>query len=139
MGKQDILGRCLCGAVEFRIVGEVLGFQYCHCSRCRKFTGSAHAANLFTPLDGLEWSKGEGGVGGYTLEAEPLFRTAFCTTCGSSLPSRSSSGKAWVVPAGALVTDPGARPTRSIFWESRAPWYEEVASLPKSRELPERS
>ena len=43
-----IEGKCLCGNVRYRITGPILNFQYCHCSRCRKFTGSAHAANVFT-------------------------------------------------------------------------------------------
>ena len=30
-----------------------------------------------------------------------------------------------IVPAGSLDDDPGIRPRYNIFWESRAPWYEE--------------
>lgn len=136
MNSQSIEGGCLCGRVRFRVVGELLAFQYCHCSRCRRRSGSAHAANLFTPADGLEWLAGEDAVSTYVLEAEPPFPTAFCSHCGSSLPFESSSGQAWVVPAGALETDPGMRPTRSIFFESRAPWYVEVSDLPKHDGLP---
>ena len=42
-------GSCLCGGVVYEIDPPFKIFQYCHCSRCRKFTGSAHAANLFVP------------------------------------------------------------------------------------------
>ena len=76
-------GSCLCGIVRYRITGPILSFQYCHCSRCRKFTGSAHAANLFTRPDHLEWLAGEGSLGSYELDAEPRFLTAFCKNCGS--------------------------------------------------------
>jgi hypothetical protein len=136
MYERAIEGACLCGAVRYRITGEILAFQYCHCSRCRKFTGSAHAANLFTRPGDLEWVAGEGQVGGYVLEGEPRFPTAFCKTCGSSMPSMSSTGKYWVVPAGSIEGDPGAAPARSIFWGSRAPWYREVSELPRHDELP---
>lgn len=129
---------CLCGTVEFRITGPILEFQYCHCSRCRKFTGSAHAANLFVRPDNLEWTSGSEAIGRYSLDAKPGFHTAFCTKCGCSLPSMSSSGKFWVVPAGAFDDDPGGRPSRSIFWESRAAWYCEVSSLEKHAELPQK-
>lgn len=136
MATTPFEGACLCGRVRFRVTGELLAFQYCHCSRCRRLTGSAHAANLFTPTDGLQWLSGEEAVSTYVLDAEPPFGTAFCSNCGCSMPSRSSSGKAWVVPAGSLEQDPGLRPARSIFHASRAPWYVEVSDLPKHDELP---
>lgn len=136
MAEPSTNGTCLCGGVHFRVCGEIHGFQYCHCSRCRKFTGSAHAANLFVSPDDFEWLEGEDSVGTYTLDAELPFSTAFCKSCGSSLPSMSRTGKFWVIPAGTLNEDPGIAPADSIFWASRAPWYREVSSLPRHDELP---
>ena len=130
MNDQNIQGTCLCGTVTYRITGRILSFQYCHCSRCRKFTGSAHAANVFTALDGLEWVQGEDSVGTFVLDASPKYGTAFCKNCGSSLPSVSSSAGVWVIPAGLLDEDIGITPKRSIFWDSRAPWYRHVSDIP---------
>jgi len=137
MTNQPLEGACLCGTARFRITGEIVGFQYCHCSRCRKFTGSAHAANLFTRPGDLQWTAGQADVGTYVLDGEPRFPTAFCQRCGSSLPVMSSTGRYWVVPAGSIDGDPVVRPKRSIFWESRAPWYAHVSELPKHDELPD--
>ena len=136
MSASTIAGTCLCGAVSFRVTGEVAGFQYCHCSRCRKFTGSAHAANLFVRPADLEWQSGEDGVGTFLLDGDPKFPTAFCQTCGSSMPSMSSTGRYWIIPAGSLDADPGVRPSQSIFWGSRAPWFESTSDLPRHDELP---
>ena len=136
MSEQSIDGACLCGTVHYRITGEIKGFQYCHCSRCRRFTGSAHAANLFTLPEDFMWSAGEDFVSTFMLEGTPKFPTAFCKNCGSSLPSMSSSGKYGVIPAGTLDADPGIAPSQSIFWESRADWYREVSELPKHAEMP---
>lgn len=136
--SSPVSGACLCGTVRYRVSGAFLGFQYCHCSRCRRFTGSAHAANLFTRPGDLEWTAGEGEVGTYMLEGEPNFPTAWCTRCGSALPALSSTGRYWVVPAGSLDDDPGERPTQNIFWESRAPWLVETAELPKHAKTPPR-
>ncbi len=137
MSAGAVRGRCLCGAVEYALTGEVLGFQYCHCSRCRKFTGSAHAANLFVRPADLAWTRGEDRVRTWTLEAEPRFPTAFCSRCGSSLPALSSTGRYWVVPAGTLEDDPGASPAQNIFWGSRAPWFRDTGGLPRHDELPD--
>ena len=35
---------CLCGGVTYEITGPVLRGRYCHCTDCRKFSGTAHAA-----------------------------------------------------------------------------------------------
>jgi len=39
-------GRCFCGAVELRVVGEPAAMGYCHCESCRQW--SASPLNAFT-------------------------------------------------------------------------------------------
>ncbi len=46
MTTTTLRGSCLCGAVHYEAVGEVRRFLHCHCSRCRKATGTGHASNL---------------------------------------------------------------------------------------------
>ncbi len=134
--NEFVEGTCLCGTVGYRIRSEIVGFQYCHCSRCRRFTGSAHASNCFVRPDALEWTSGEDRVGTFILDAEPGFPTAFCRNCGSSLPAMSTTGRYWVIPAGTLSEDPGLRPSQIIFWGSRAPWFVDGSQLPRHDELP---
>lgn len=38
-------GSCLCRNVRYEVTGEMGDFGYCHCTSCRKASGSAHAAN----------------------------------------------------------------------------------------------
>ena len=137
--SENVEGTCLCGEVSYRIRGEIRAFQYCHCSRCRRSTGSAHAANCFARPDSLEWTSGEDRVGTFVLDAEPGFPTAFCKRCGSSMPAMSTTGRYWVIPAGTLSDDPGLRPSRSIFWASRAPWFVATSELPHHDEWPPKS
>lgn len=47
------LGACLCGAVRFEVDGAFDRFYLCHCESCRKDSGSAHAANLFSSFASL--------------------------------------------------------------------------------------
>ena len=123
-------GSCLCGAVRFRITAPFRGFQYCHCSRCRKASGSAHCANIFVSSPQFEWLQGADQVGRFEPPDAKYFATCFCRTCGSAMPWRSRKGTAFIVPAGALDEDPGERPTRNVFWDSRAAWYEQASELP---------
>ena len=136
MPPSEVRGRCLCGQVSYAIKGHLGIFQYCHCSRCRKVTGSAFAANLLVAPADFQWLGGEEFVGRYELPEAKHFAASFCTHCGSSLPWLAKSGKAVVVPAGTLDDDPGIKPFQNIFWASRAVWYAEPDGLPKHDRLP---
>jgi hypothetical protein len=134
--SKNIKGSCLCQAVTYQYHGPEYVFQYCHCSRCRKFTGSAHAANIIVDPKQFEWLSGEDMLGRFEHPEAKHFATCFCKKCGSSLPWMAKSGRALIIPAGTLDQDPGIRPTQNIFWQDRADWREEVGPLPKHDQLP---
>lgn len=137
MSREQIRsGSCLCRKVPYVIKGNLGVFQYCYCSRCRKFTGSAFAANLLVTPDDCEWLSGEEYVGRYEVADARHFATSFCECCGSSLPWLAQSGKAVVVPAGTLDQDPDIRPSQNIYCASRAIWYVAPNLLPEHDELP---
>ncbi|MFL0805241.1 MAG: GFA family protein [Agarilytica sp.] len=135
--SNDIVqGTCLCGDVHYEIAGNLGVFQYCHCSRCRKFTGSAHGANLLVAPTDFTWTAGESKVGRFEHGDAKHFATSFCQRCGSSLPWLTQSGKAVVVPAGSLDDHPGIEPMHNIYYASRASWYQNVDDLVCYDELP---
>lgn len=133
-----VKGSCLCGAVNYQISDNLGIFQYCHCSRCRKFTGSAFAANILVLPESFVWLSGEELVSRYEPAETTHFATAFCQCCGSSLPWMAKSGKAMIIPAGTLDDDPGIRPAQNIFCGSDARWYLDPAELPHHDEMPSR-
>ena len=133
---KKITGSCLCGEAHYEISGSLGIFQYCHCSRCRKFTGSAHAANIIVAPDQFKWIKGEALLGRYEVADAKHFATSFCTRCGSSLPWKSKSNKAVIIPAGTLDDDPEIRPFQNIFYDSKADWYQDASDLIKYDALP---
>ena len=130
-----ISGSCLCGEVSYRFTGPEYVFQYCHCSRCRKFTGAAHGCNIIVAPDQFEWLQGEDSVGRFEHPDAKHFATSFCKRCGSSLPWMAQSRRSVVIPAGTLDEDPKIRPSQNIFWKDRAGWREAVESLPQYDEL----
>ena len=131
-------GSCFCGEVSFELTGNIGLFQYCHCSRCRKVTGSAHASNLFVTPEQICWLSGKDFVASYRPENTKYFATSFCRQCGSSLPWLSKNGKVVIVPAGSLDGDPEIRPKQNIFCASKAEWYVNPSDLPQFDELPTR-
>jgi hypothetical protein len=138
MTEKTVTGSCLCGAVSYRIPAETGNFQYCHCSRCRKTGGAAHAANIIIPAAQFAWTRGADNVEQYTHESAKRYCNAFCRTCGSKLPWRSRDGRWMIVTAGTLDDDPILRPARSIYWGSRAPWFVSTDDLASFDELPPR-
>ena len=126
-------GSCLCGEVRYAVSGDFERFYLCHCSRCRKDTGSAHAANLFSASAKLTWLAGEDAVRTHALPGTRHVRS-FCVHCGSALPSVRPDGL--LVPAGSLDTELAQRPDGIIFTASSAAWSQDLASVPRHEALP---
>ncbi len=136
MSDKPMKGSCLCRGVTFEITPPILFFQYCHCSRCRKATGTAHATNLFIKAAQLTWTAGEDLVRRREMPEAKYYCTGWCDTCGSSLPWASRNGKYFLVPAGAMDDELEGKPTRNIYWASRGDWYVAPEDLEKHDEDP---
>jgi hypothetical protein len=135
MTNNRFRGSCLCGAVSFEVEGTFEGFYLCHCGYCRKDTGSAHAANLFTTNATLSWLSGQDTVSRFDLPSTRHGK-CFCSVCGSALPRSWAGGKALIVPAGSLDSAVPIRPTSHIFVASRANWDHDLESVPSVDAFP---
>jgi hypothetical protein len=123
-------GSCLCGAVHFEVEGDFERFYLCHCQRCRKDSGSAHGANLFSSRAALKWLSGEDRVTVFNLP-NTRHRHCFCSTCGSALPDLQMNGTLLKVPAGSLDSEVLTRPDAHIFCSSRANWDDALEQVPR--------
>ena len=74
-----IEGRCLCGAVTLRVADHRPEIGACHCSMCRRWTGTVFAA-FDAPAAAVSVT---GPVAVY--RSSPFAERAFCRTCGSHL------------------------------------------------------
>jgi hypothetical protein len=68
-------GGCLCGAVRYELTGEPYVAGLCHCTICRKLTGSAFSATA-------NWRREQFTMTGTVATFE---RRQFCPTCGARL------------------------------------------------------
>ena len=138
MNEAEVLtGTCLCGGVSFEVCAPFLRFAYCHCSRCRKATGSGHATNLYCSPKRFSWLTGEELTVRYDLPSARSFSTVFCSRCGAPLPHHTRSGREVVVPAGSLDTQPSQQPSVSIYCAFALPWSVQSENVPRFAELPE--
>ncbi|WP_121061359.1 GFA family protein [Chachezhania antarctica] len=128
-------GQCLCGAVKFRISGAFESFFLCHCDRCRKDSGSAHSANLFSSRAEIDWLSGEENITTFRLSGSRHVKS-FCMECGSALPVSQADVGLLIVPAGSLDSRIDIRPSAHICFSSRADWDNDLASVEKINGLP---
>lgn len=125
----------MCGAVRFEISGDFDSFFLCHCEHCRKDTGSARSANPFSATAQIDWIAGSDHVDVFYLPETRHVR-AFCSVCGSALPSLQLEGELLVVPAGSLDSDVRIRPTAHIFFSSKASWDADLEQVARFSKLP---
>ena len=95
---------------------------HCHCTRCRKATGTGHASNLLVKPGTMKWTKGEELIKAYKIPEAKRFTSRFCSNCGSQVPRYVKETDFFVIPAGSLDSEPTIKPQARIFWDSRASW-----------------
>lgn len=133
MAKQ-LRGQCLCGSVQYAVRDE---FEYalnCHCTQCRRATGSA-----FKSLAGIRRSSMSVNKGSDCLIIygdEKASHDVRCRNCGSLLYSIVRDGAYAHVAMGTLLDEPGIRPSMHIFVGSKAPWHVITDDLPKHEGFP---
>jgi len=84
MPTETLKGSCLCGAVKFEATPPLAGFRYCHCGRCQKASGSAHAANIFLPQGQVKWLAGESLITKFDVPDAKRFSVWFCSVCAAT-------------------------------------------------------
>ena len=133
-----IHGSCLCGAIRFEIAKAAGPFELCHCSRCRKVTGSAFFSGLYVHIEDFRLVAGKDLIATYEapiLREPPAYRASFCSRCGSPVPNpgpeRPRRSGLLEIPAGLLDDDPGMKPDKHIFIEVKSPWFKITDDLPQ--------
>jgi hypothetical protein len=127
-----LAGGCRCGAVRYGVADEFRYAANCHCSNCRKATGSAFKAFAGIEREKLELTKGQDDL---LLIGEDDANDTRCRLCGSFLFSVVREGTFVHVAMGSLIDAPSIRPTEHIFVGSKAPWFEITDDLPQFDDL----
>jgi hypothetical protein len=127
-------GSCLCGSIRYEIRGDIGVGYFCHCSRCRKATGSAFASSALVAAEDFVIIQGAGSLKSFSVNG---VHRIFCAECGSPIISRRDAMPDAVrVRLGSLDTPLSRRPCGHIFVESKADWFEIHDELPQYAEWP---
>jgi hypothetical protein len=120
-------GRCLCGAVEYRVDGPLRDVVYCHCKMCRRTSGhfvAATACDLdrfsLTRAEGLRW-----------YQSSSAAKRGFCAVCGANLFWQPTEGGYISIWAGSLDEPTGIKPVEHIFSADKGDYYQIHDGLPQ--------
>ncbi|MBI3716322.1 MAG: GFA family protein [Betaproteobacteria bacterium] len=109
-------------------------FELCHCTRCRKASGSAFVPWIEFQRADFRLLQGAALIKTYEAPVRnkpPGYRTSFCSQCGSPVPDAGADSARLEVQAGVLDDDPQIRPDRHILVEVKSPWFAIGDALPQ--------
>jgi len=127
---QPITGRCLCGAVEFRLSEAPLALRACWCRDCQYLSSGNASMNAIFRSAACEII---GKVGEYVTTADSgnIMRRRFCPKCGTPLFSHASDRPdLMVVRIGALDDREVGGPAFYIWTGSAPSWGHVDPRLP---------
>ena len=128
-------GSCLCGAVAYEFDCEPRVVVNCHCSACRKATGSSFATWLLVPLAQFRWSSGREPLREFASSDHA--RRLFCERCGSTMGNLTTRRPALMhLAAGTLDRAPVFQVAFHGYVASKAPWHAISDALPQYDDEP---
>lgn len=83
-------GRCMCGAVSYKIEGDPVVTAQCHCEECRRLSGTGHTVGAMFRADQVIIS-GKLGEYVYTSANSSQVTKAFCQSCGSPIYGQNTN------------------------------------------------
>ncbi|HEY0278759.1 MAG TPA: GFA family protein [Solirubrobacterales bacterium] len=126
--QRQLTGGCRCGAVRYTVADAFEYGAICHCSECRKTTGSASKPFLGIRGEELQVHAGSDDLVRFGDEEGHDTR---CRRCGCFLYSVVRQGEYVHVAMGSLIDEPTMRPNHHIFVASKADWDEIEDDLPQ--------
>lgn len=124
---------CLCGAVRFEIKDIAPDIANCHCSMCRKSSGSAFGVYGTVPENAITWHSGQQTIREYQSSAKA--KRGFCPTCGSNIYYRQlGENQPYEIALGCLDTEPNQAVNANIYYASKPAWSTDFEGLPSFAE-----
>ena len=112
-------GRCLCGAVTFKITGKLRNVLVCHCSQCRRSSGHLWAATA-APVEAIEIDS-QNTLSWYRSSSKA--KRGFCRRCGSSLFWQLDGSTSLSIAAGSLDVPTGLSTQEHIYFDDSSDYY----------------
>jgi hypothetical protein len=115
---------CACGGVSITLAGEPDYHALCHCTNCKRRTGSAFGISAYFKKGAVVEKKGETKAYAFHNKLQDHDQERhFCPTCGSTLYWYNSTYPDLVGIAGGCFADADLdSPTMSVTHAKKLPW-----------------
>ena len=133
-------GNCLCGGIQFELLGDIAPVQLCHCQQCRKAQGTPFASNV--PVAEPDFRITSGKLLVKEFESSLGKVRAFCSNCGSPILSKKDSLPGVVrIRAGLINEDIPPAIAWNAFVANKANWWPisgtQLSAIKSFNQLPE--
>lgn len=121
--KTFAKGSCNCGGIKFSVTGPLDSVFVCHCSICRKSTGSGGIAVTVVPTSLLIIETGQELIQSWEKPNHDWL-TNFCKRCGSPVPGKNDEQNSYI-PVSLLDSGhENLEVKHHLFVDSKASWEE---------------
>ena len=122
---MSMTGQCLCGAITFTAEGVATGMHSCHCSTCRRWSGSSVLA---ASVDSIEF----GGTEQISVYASSDWaERGFCSKCGSNLFYHLKEADHFIMSIGAFDDQSDFKLTGEMFVDEKPDGYSFAGDHPR--------
>jgi hypothetical protein len=123
-------GGCYCGAIRYRLSGQIVSATICHCEDCRRTTGAPCVAWLSVPFAQFTLLA---GTPTQFRSSSHATRT-FCPNCGTQLTFVDDASPDEIDITTCSLDEPDGVPPRDhTFTSSRLAWLKLADALPQYR------
>jgi hypothetical protein len=118
-------GGCQCGAVRFRVEGDLGRASICHCRMCQKAFGGFYGPLVGAKRAQVTWTRGAPKY----FQSSNKVRRGFCGDCGTPLTYEWSE-ETVELAIGAFDDPAPIKPAIQVAVEDALPWAAELGALP---------
>ena len=130
--KTLVEGSCNCRKVKFNVSQPLADVYVCHCSICRKSTGSGGIAVAVVPSSSLSWLEGQSSIQTWS-KPDHDWLTNFCITCGSPLPGKNDDETTYI-PVSLLDSGYENLQVKHHIWVGSKAIWEEIGDSGKEHQ-----
>jgi len=124
MTAPVLTGGCQCGAVRFRVTGDLPPPSICHCRMCQKQFGAFYGPFVNVTRAELVWTRGTRK----RFRSSNIGDRGFCGECGTPLTYEVPGEIALSI--GAFDEPARLKPAIQFAVESKLPFVDDLAGLP---------
>jgi hypothetical protein len=125
---------CACGEASITLQGEPTMHAVCHCTNCKRRTGSAFGISAYFRRDAVVHTTGQTAVYAFHHAGQNHHQSRhFCARCGTTLYwTISTLPDSIGVAAGCFADDELPAPTLSVTHGKKVPWVDLIGDWKRS-------